>query len=113
MTVLVTGGSGYIGSHTCLELLKEGHDVVVVDNLSNSSPKALERVEELSGGRKILFVCCDVRDRQAMEQVFDRCPAAVYTPAQNRQTRDRRYAGWQRAVHAVLSEANHSAKDKA
>ncbi|MBQ9166266.1 MAG: UDP-glucose 4-epimerase GalE [Oscillospiraceae bacterium] len=74
MTVLVTGGSGYIGSHTCLELLKEGHDVVVVDNLCNSSPKALERVSELAGGKEIPFVQCDVRDRAAMEQVFDKYP---------------------------------------
>ena len=47
------------------------------------------------------------------EQVFDRSPAAIYTPVQTKQTRDKRYAGWQRAVHAVLSEANHSAKDNA
>ncbi len=74
MTVLVTGGSGYIGSHTCLELLKEGHNVVVVDNLCNSSVKSLERVQRLSGGKKIPFIQCDVRDRAAMEQVFETYP---------------------------------------
>ena len=49
MKVLVTGGAGYIGSHTCVELLERGHDVVVIDNLVNSSAKAIERVEEITG----------------------------------------------------------------
>ena len=49
MTILVTGGAGYIGSHTCVELLNKGYDVVVIDNLVNSSAKAIERVEEKSG----------------------------------------------------------------
>lgn len=49
MTILVTGGAGYIGSHTCVELLNEGYDVIVVDNLSNSSKKAIDRVEEITG----------------------------------------------------------------
>lgn len=74
MTVLVTGGSGYIGSHTCLELLNAGHDVVVVDNLCNSSPKALERVEQLAGGKHIPFIQADVRDREALTKVFDEYP---------------------------------------
>ena len=74
MTVLVTGGSGYIGSHTCLELLQAGHDVVVVDNLCNSNTKALERVEQLAGGKKIPFFQADVRDRAALNQVFDQYP---------------------------------------
>ena len=71
MTVLVTGGSGYIGSHTCLELLNEGHNVVVVDNLCNSNTKALERVEQLAGGKHIPFFQADVRDRAALNQIFD------------------------------------------
>lgn len=74
MTVLVTGGSGYIGSHTCLELLNAGHDVVVVDNLCNSNTKSLERVEQLAGGKHIPFVQADVRDRAALNQVFDQYP---------------------------------------
>ena len=49
MNVLVTGGSGYIGSHTCVELLNEGYGVVVIDNLCNSNPKSLDRVRELTG----------------------------------------------------------------
>jgi len=49
MNILVTGGAGYIGSHTCVELLESGYDVVVVDNLCNSNPKSLDRVEELTG----------------------------------------------------------------
>ena len=49
MKVLVTGGAGFIGSHTCVELLENGHEVVVVDNLCNSSEKSLERVKELTG----------------------------------------------------------------
>ena len=49
MTVLVTGGAGYIGSHTCVELLEQGFDVVIIDNLVNSSAKAVERIEEITG----------------------------------------------------------------
>ena len=49
MTVLVTGGAGYIGSHTCVELLEKGFDVVSIDNLVNSSAKAVERIEEITG----------------------------------------------------------------
>ena len=52
MRILVTGGAGYIGSHTCVELLNAGYDVVVVDNLYNASEKALERVEKITGKRK-------------------------------------------------------------
>ena len=52
MRILVTGGAGYIGSHTCVELLNAGYDVVVVDNLYNASEKALERVEEITGKRE-------------------------------------------------------------
>ena len=54
MAILVTGGAGYIGSHTCVELLNAGYDVVVVDNLYNSSEKALQRVEQITG-RKVTF----------------------------------------------------------
>ena len=60
MKVLVTGGAGYVGSHTCLRLLEEGHQVVVLDNLSNSSEKALKRVQEITG-RKLRFICGDIR----------------------------------------------------
>ncbi len=69
MKVLVTGGAGYIGSHTCVELLTAGHEVVVVDNLSNSKPLALERVQELAG-RAPGFVEADLRDRAAVARVL-------------------------------------------
>lgn len=68
--VLVTGGAGYIGSHTCLELLQAGHEVVVVDNLCNSKAVALRWVEELAGCRLARFYQADVRDRVAMREVF-------------------------------------------
>jgi UDP-glucose 4-epimerase len=69
MHVLVTGGAGYIGSHTCLELLESGHRVTVVDNLSNASRESLTRVEELTGGT-IDFFAVDLLDRPALAEVF-------------------------------------------
>jgi UDP-glucose 4-epimerase len=68
-TVLVTGGAGYIGSHTCVELLAAGHRVVVVDDFSNSSPVALDRVKEL-GGANLELRQVDIRDRTALDGVF-------------------------------------------
>jgi len=68
--VLVTGGAGYIGSHTCVELSKAGYDFVVYDNLCNSSKESLKRVEKLIG-RKIPFVEGDIRDKEALQKVFD------------------------------------------
>ncbi len=70
MTILVTGGAGYIGSHTCVELLNEGYDVIVVDNLSNSSKKAIDRVEEITG-KHITFYEVDILNHDAMERIFD------------------------------------------
>ena len=67
--VLVTGGAGYIGSHVCVALLERGHDVVVVDNLCNSSPVALDRVTRLTG-RQIALHQVDVRDTVALDAVF-------------------------------------------
>lgn len=69
MRVLVTGGAGYIGSHTCVELLAAGHDVVVVDNLHNSKPAALARVQEIAG-RDLAFVQADLRDTGALRALF-------------------------------------------
>lgn len=70
-TILVTGGAGYIGSHTCLEFLQAGYDVVVLDNLSNSSPEALKRVQKLTG-RELAFIEGDIRDRSALDTLFRR-----------------------------------------
>jgi len=69
MSILVTGGAGYIGSHTCLELLRAGHDLVVVDNLCNSHAEALTRVRALSG-RDFVFHREDIRDAGAMARIF-------------------------------------------
>ena len=69
MNILLTGGAGFIGSHTIIELDKKGHSVVVVDNLVNSNKEALRRVGEIIG-KNVPFVQADVRDRAAMESVF-------------------------------------------
>lgn len=69
MSILVTGGAGYIGSHTVVELQNSGYDVVVLDNLSNSSEKSLERVEKITG-KKVKFYKADIRDREALEKIF-------------------------------------------
>lgn len=71
MKVMVTGGAGYIGSHTCVELLGAGHDVVVVDNLCNSSEESLRRVERIAG-RGLAFERADIRDAAALELIFSR-----------------------------------------
>jgi UDP-glucose 4-epimerase len=70
MAILVTGGAGYIGSHTCVELLHAGYEVVVVDNLYNSSRKSLERVEQITG-KTVTFYEADILDRDAMNHIFD------------------------------------------
>lgn len=67
--ILVTGGAGYIGSHTCLELLNTGHDVVVLDNLSNSSIESLNRVQQLTQ-KSLKFVEGDIRDSQILDRIF-------------------------------------------
>ena len=69
MTILVTGGAGYIGSHTAVELLEAGHDVVVADNLCNASEESVARVEQIAG-KKVRFYKADVRDAAALEQIF-------------------------------------------
>lgn len=68
-TILVTGGAGYIGSHTCVELLNAGYQVVVVDNLSNSRQESLKRVEAITG-RTLTFVQADILDRDALKNIF-------------------------------------------
>ena len=69
MAILVTGGAGYIGSHTVIELQNAGYDVVVMDNLSNSSEVALERVQEITG-KPLTFYKADILDREATEEIF-------------------------------------------
>ena len=70
MTILVTGGAVYIGSHTCVELLNAGYDVVIIDNLYNSNQKAVDRIEEITG-KKVKFYPDDMMDRAAVKRVFD------------------------------------------
>ena len=72
-TILVTGGAGFIGSHTCVELLEDGYDVVVVDNLVNSSAQSLARVEKITG-KKVAFFEADARDEAALARAFDAHP---------------------------------------
>ena len=68
--ILITGGAGFIGSHTCLVLLEQGHELVVLDNFDNSSPEALERVQELAGSTQLSLVEGDIRDSSAVDQAF-------------------------------------------
>ena len=70
MAILVTGGAGYIGSHTCVELLNEGYDVIVVDNLCNSCKEALDRVQEITG-KTLKFYEVDILDREGLTKVFE------------------------------------------
>ncbi len=69
MKVLLTGGAGYIGSHTCIELLAAGHEAVIIDNYSNSKPEALNRIKEISG-KDVLFYEADCCDKEALRKIF-------------------------------------------
>jgi len=71
MAVLVTGGAGYIGSHTCVELLEAGYEVIVADNLSNSCEKSIERVKEITG-KDLKFIKADILDRAGLEEIFSK-----------------------------------------
>ena len=73
MSILVSGGAGYIGSHTCVELLNAGYDIVVADNYYNSCPEALKRVREITG-KDFKFVEADMTDHAAVEKVFAENP---------------------------------------
>ena len=74
MVVIVSGGAGFIGSHTCVELVAEGYDVVVVDSLVNSSEQAISRVTEITGqSDKVTFFRVDLCDMQALDNVFAQC----------------------------------------
>ena len=71
MSILVTGGCGYIGSHTVVELINAGYEPVIVDNLSNSNPEVLNRIEKITG-KKPAFYECDIRDREGLTEVFEK-----------------------------------------
>lgn len=71
--ILITGGAGYIGSHTCVELLRAGYELVVVDNLSNSRTEALRRVEKITG-KPVPLVVADLNDRDALREIFRNHP---------------------------------------
>lgn len=79
MSILVTGGAGYIGSHTCVQLLQAGHEVVVFDNFSNSHPEVLNRVEQITG-RKPVLVQGDIRDQSTIESALRQyqCQAVIH-----------------------------------
>ena len=70
MSVLVTGGMGYIGSHTTVELLKAGKDVIIIDNLCNSSIVVKDRIKEITG-KDVKFYNIDLADKEAVEKVFE------------------------------------------
>lgn len=69
MSILITGGAGYIGSHTCIELINEGNDIIVVDNLSNSKSESLKRVEKITG-KTLKFYNVDIMDKERLDEVF-------------------------------------------
>lgn len=69
MSILITGGAGYIGSHTCIELLSAGYDIVVIDNYSNSCNESLERVKKISG-KEFSYYECDIRDKEGLDRIF-------------------------------------------
>ena len=67
MAILVTGGAGFIGSHTCVEMLNAGYEVIVVDNLCNASEEAIRRVEKITG-KNVTFYKADIRDKEALDK---------------------------------------------
>jgi len=90
MAILVTGGAGYIGSHTCIELLNSGFEIVVVDNFSNSKPKALETIKELTG-KSFGFYEADICDKAALQRIF----------AENNITEVIHFAGYKAVAESV------------
>ena len=72
-TVLLTGGAGYIGSHTCVQLLDAGYDTIILDNLCNSKSESVKRIKEITG-KDVKFYECDINDREGLEKVFEENP---------------------------------------
>ena len=70
MSILITGGAGYIGSHTCIELAKAGYDFVIIDNLTNSKFEAVKRIETIIG-KPVKFYQADVRDKDTLRKIFN------------------------------------------
>jgi len=77
-SVLLTGGTGYIGSHTCVELMAAGWTPILLDNLCNSSASVLDRIEAITG-RKPAFVRADLRDAAAIDRAFTEFPVCIFT----------------------------------
>ena len=77
MNILVTGGTGFIGSHTAVEFQQAGYDVVIIDNLENSQAEVIANIEKITG-KKTAFEQTDLRDKQALQQVFDQQIAGLY-----------------------------------
>ena len=77
MKILITGGTGYIGSHTCIELLNNGYEVVIYDNLSNSSIKVLDRIKSITGTEPI-FIYGDIRNEELMSRSMDGCASVIH-----------------------------------
>ena len=69
MSILVTGGAGFIGSHTCVELLNAGYDTIILDNLCNSKSESVKRIKEITG-KDVKFYECDIRDRAGLDKIF-------------------------------------------
>ena len=69
MSILVTGGAGFIGSHTCVELLEAGYDTIILDNLCNSKSESVNRIKEITG-KDVKFYECDIRDREGLDKIF-------------------------------------------
>lgn len=75
--ILVTGGAGYIGSHTCIELLNVGHEISILDNLCNSKPECVERIQEIAG-KNLRFVAGDIRERDLLDALLDKTDAVIH-----------------------------------